>query len=119
MGAQGTTTIDFGAWPGKPVTSVDVTGQTGIGTGSLVEVWILPADTSDHTSDEHLVDPPIVRAGPPVAATGFTIYGLSTPITVATPNDERMKAATGQGEIGARDRVVMIWGKWNVAWVWN
>lgn len=112
MGAQGSVTLDFGAFPGQPMASIAVTGQTGIGTGSLVEVWIAPLDTSDHTAEEHIVDPPQVSAGPPVAGAGFTIYGLTTPNLV--PLQDR--PAIGQvGNVGS----LMIWGKWNVAWVWN
>jgi hypothetical protein len=35
MGAQGQTTIDFGAFPGKSDASVAVTGQAAIVAGSL------------------------------------------------------------------------------------
>ena len=50
MGAQGSTTLTFGAFPGGSDASVTVTGQAGILAGSLVEAWILPAATADHTS---------------------------------------------------------------------
>lgn len=77
MGATGTTTITFGAFPGSPDTSVAVTGQTAIVAGSLVEAWILPASTADHSVAEHYIDPPRVLAGEIVAGTGFTIRGFS------------------------------------------
>jgi len=74
---SGTATIDFGAFPGALDTSVPVTGQGAIVAGSLVEAWVRPAATADHTHDEHVVDPPRVIAGSIVAGTGFTIYGFS------------------------------------------
>ena len=78
MGASGTTTIDFGAFPGTSDTSVAVTGQAGIVAGSLVEAWIRPVATADHSADEHMVETLKVFAGNIVAATGFTIYGFNT-----------------------------------------
>jgi hypothetical protein len=78
MGAQGTTTIDFGAFPGKSDASVAVTGQAGIVAGSLVEAWIRPVATADHTDTEHMVETIKVFAADIVAGTGFTIYAFNT-----------------------------------------
>lgn len=119
MGAQGTATLDFGAFPGKSDTSVTVTGQTGIVSGSLVEAWIRPVATSDHTADEHIVDAPVVIAGNIVAGTGFTIYGVARdgiPVPDAIPRFERRALDPLQ----ERGRVApMPYGQWTVAWVWN
>lgn len=93
MAGQGTITIDFGAFPGKTDASIAVTGQAGILTGSLVEAWIFPVATSDHSADEHLAEPPAIVAGNIVAGTGFTIYGNAL--------DNR------------------AYGLWTVAWCWN
>ena len=98
MGASGTTSVDFGAFPGKSDTSVAVTGQTSILSGSLVEAWIFPTATADHSADEHLVETLKVIAGNVVAGTGFTIYALNT----AQVNNE-----------------TRLYGLWTVAWVWN
>jgi hypothetical protein len=92
--ATGTATLDFGAFPGSTDTSVAVTGQAGILAGSLIEAWILPADTADHSIDDHVVDPPRVLAARVVAGTGFTIYGLTT-------------------------NHIRHFGQWNVAWAWT
>lgn len=131
MPAQGTATLDFGAFPGKSDASVDVTGQTGIASGSLVEAWIRPVDTADHTADEHLVESIRVIAGNIVAGTGFTIYGFNTseinePVTpftgrtnpttaaqTAAANPQQFQQAT-RGGIGTR-----IYGTWTIAWAWN
>jgi hypothetical protein len=96
MGAQGTATLDFGAFPGSSDASVAVSGQTGILSGSLAEAWIVPAATADHSVDEHRVEELAVVAGSIVAGTGFTVYGR----------------CTGRGD-------VRLYGQFNVGWVWN
>ena len=45
MGGVGSAIIDFGSTPGANLTSVAVTGQTGILSGSSVEAWMM-ADTT-------------------------------------------------------------------------
>lgn len=115
MGAQGTTTIDFGAFPGKSDTSVAVTGQTGIAADSLVEAWIRLEATADHSANEHMVETLKVTAGNIVAGTGFTIYGLNTSqLTEHTPEDPPGWMPRYGGGKGTR-----IYGQWTVAWVWN
>ena len=96
---QGTTTVDFGAFPGGPSASRAVTGQTAIQASSLVEAWIYPVATADHSVDEHIVDPPRVVAATIVAGTGFTIYGYAT-----APGGSTYPTT---------------YGLWNVAWAWN
>ncbi len=117
MATQGTAILDFGAFPGRSDTSVDVTGQTGISAGSLVEAWLLPAATADHSADEHWVDPPAVFAGNIVAGTGFTIYA-SARDGIPVPDGSTQKLSAGQGQDGGR-RAPMPYGRWSVAWVWN
>jgi hypothetical protein len=92
--AQGTATIDFGAFPGKTDASVAITGQASISAASLVEAWIFPAATADHSADEHMVERLEIIAGNVIAGTGFTIYAFA-------------------------DGNTLIYGQWNVAWVWN
>lgn len=104
MPGTGTTVINFGASPGSTDTSVAVTGQTGILAGSLVEAWVFPANTADHSIDEHLVDPPRVVAANVVAGTGFTIYGFVE------------NQANGPFK---NSNPAFVYGIWNVAWVWN
>lgn len=91
--AVGTATLNFGAFPGVTDTSVAVTGQTGILTGSAVEAYIAPAATAEHTADEHRVESLSVMAGNIVAGTGFTIYGRTTDNT-------------------------RLYGNFNIGWVW-
>lgn len=94
MATTGTATVDFGSVY-KNAASVDVTGQTGILSNSIVEAWLSPATTADHTVDEHEIASATLKvvAGPPVSGDGFTIYAVTT-----TPGG--------------------VSGKWNVEWVW-
>lgn len=124
MGASGQTTLDFGAFPGASDASVAVTGQAAIIAGSLVEAWIFPAVTTDHSADEHLAESFRVMAGNIAVGTGFTIYGMgigpvySLPppnvVTDARTPDKgkQFTAPDGGGSLN------LIYGKWNIGWVW-
>lgn len=133
MGAQGTTTIDFGAFPGKSDASVAVTGQAAIVAGSLVEAWLYPVATADHSADEHMVESIRVVAGNIVAGTGFTIYAFNSceyaePVaslgllgrfsgTGAAPG--RGRQGPGAESLAGGGAGTRIYGTWTVAWVWS
>ena len=133
MGAQGTTTVDFGAFPGSADASVAV-AQAGIGAGSLAEAWIWPVATADHTADEHLVEPLKVFAHSIVAGVGFSITVLSdnrlmSPVTpppganstfqLAATTINNKNAQPGKtGAIGTGE-IPRVYGVWTVAWAWN
>lgn len=106
MGASGQATIDFGAWPGSPETSLDVTGQTGLVAASEVEAWVLPVATADHSVDEHRVEALKVIGQYKVDGT-LTIYGYA---------ESQPQFKTHQKACGARTR---LYGLWTVGWVWN
>ena len=119
MGAQGFTTVSFGAFPGQTDVTVTITGQAGIVGGSSVEAWIWPGNgTADHSPDEHWVDPPIVTAGNVVAGTGFTIYAKMANLPVPVPDGQLVRDDAGQGNDIGRS-APMCYGDWNVAWCWN
>lgn len=101
MPGTGIASIDFGVFPGKSDTSLAITGQAGILAGSLVEAWIRPVATADHSADEHMVETIRIFAGNIVAATGFTIYAFNS----CEISDAVSNAPT-------------IYGLWTVAWVW-
>jgi hypothetical protein len=77
MPAAGTATIDFGAFPGKDVATVAVTGQAGIVSGSRADAWLAADATALHSEDEHVMLQGFVavtvKRSSIVAATGFTI----------------------------------------------
>jgi hypothetical protein len=131
--ATGTATLDFGAFPGSSHATVNITGQTGILATSLVEAWLMPNDTADHSADEHIVETIKVVAGPPTAGIGFAIHGVNTsqlsePVAAndlpgrfsgAGANPGRGQQRPDEpnvvvgGGIGTR-----LYGLWTVAWVW-
>lgn len=94
MGATGSTTATFGAYPGATFATVVITGQDGIVSGSHVEAWLDPtqAATADHSPDEHRAADIDVRCETIVPGTGFTIY-LET-------------------------RNLAQYGSYNISWVW-
>lgn len=113
MGAQGTTSIDFGAFPGKSDTSLAITGQAGIVAGSCVEAWIRAVATADHTADEHLIEQIKIVAGAIVAGTGFTIYGFNV-----TPHFGGSDKVDGNFTVQPTNSS-RLYGLWSVHWVWN
>lgn len=118
MATQGTATLDFGAFPGASDASVAVTGQAGIGSSSLVEAWIFPSATADHSADEHIVETLRVFAGNVVAGTGFTIYGVNTS-QLNEPLEILGGRSPSAGSLGRGGQGTRIYGTWNIAWVWN
>jgi hypothetical protein len=121
MGAQGTTTVNFGAFPGASDTSVAITGQSGIQSTSLVEAWMFPSNTADHLSDEHLVETITVMAGNIVPGVGFTIYAINNSTLFENSQLPEAGPAPFGGYTGPQSggRGTRIYGQWNVAWVWN
>ena len=122
MGGQGTATLDFGVFPGASDAFVDVSAP-GVLTTSLVEAWIRPEATADHTADEHMVETMKVFGVCTVNDT-IRVYGLNTGQIMAslayTREGERdgisrpMDPLPDTSNMGTR-----IYGTWKVAWVWN
>lgn len=113
MGASGSTTINFGAFPGALDATVTIIGQAGIIASSLVEAWVMPLDTADHSADEHMVEQLEVYANAQsiIPGTGFDIRGfLKQDIFMREPmlRREEFHALTHP----------KIWGLWTVGWVW-
>jgi hypothetical protein len=77
LAQAGVASIDFGAYPGTFDTSLAITGQTGILTGSVLQAEVIATATADHSVDEVWVDRPIVVAGSISAGVGFTIYATA------------------------------------------
>lgn len=124
MGAQGTAVLDFGAFPGSSVTSVDVV-TTGVTSTSAVEAWVRPVASADHTVEDHIIAP-IRVVGQYLSDNNIRIYGInsndvmppmeqvidnrhSTPVTVAARPLVRQQ----------RQGSPMLVGQYNVWWVWN
>lgn len=80
---RGKATVDFGSFPGAADTSLFVSAPD-IESVHVPSCWVLCEATSDHTADEHAVEPLIVRASAPTAGSGFTIYATLDPRGAAT-----------------------------------
>jgi len=125
LASAGVTQLDFGVFPGASDASIAVTGQASIQSGSLVEAWLTPIATPDHSADEHLVETIQVRAGNIVPGVGFTIYGWNTsqmnePLETVGPSKFRSAAATVYGYVSPSrgGQGTLLYGLWSVAWVW-
>lgn len=77
MGAQGTATLDFGAFPGAYDAFVDV-ATAGVISTSLIEAWMHGGTaTADHTVDEHMLET-VKVFGRFLSNGNIRIYGLQT-----------------------------------------
>lgn len=128
MPAQGTAILDFGAFPGVSDATVAVTGQAGILGTSLVEAWIRPVATADHSADEHMLETFKVFAANIIPATGFTIYGFNTSehhegLLPGGAGKSGGIAPAGASSFDGAPRIggrgTRIYGKFTIAWAWN
>lgn len=118
MGASGSTTVDFGVFPGKSDTSRAV-ASTGILATSLVEAWLYPVLTTDHSADEHLVDGPVIIAGSISSGVGFTVYAVARD-GISVPDAVLRSALGNQDTLQEHGRSApRPYGLWTVGWCWN
>lgn len=131
MGATGTTTVNFGTFPGSTAAKVDITGQGSILAGSLVEAWLLPVATGDHSVDEHRMEPIRVIASDISAGVGFSIWAYYTGIPQSEPTQllrmarfggTGLDAGPGKQDVQGSDlggKAIHLYGQYTVGWVWN
>lgn len=135
----GTVLLDFGAFPGAVSASVAITGQAGILASSLVEAWVLPLDTADHSADEHMMETLGVFAATIVAGVGFTVYGFNTNQRMQDQSNiardlgfasvrDRSGPGPGRAQAGQllndmivdkRNQGTFLYGLWSVGWRWT
>jgi len=135
-GSVGTATLDFGAFPGKSDASVNVIGQPGILGTSVVQAWLRPEATADHTADEHRLETIRVEVGDIVPGVGFTIYGMNSsqmnePVVgartptgvllpaVAMPAGPRVSSGPTLPSRYGGGTGTRIYGQWSVQWRWS
>lgn len=114
-GGTGTATIDFGTGVGADEATVTITGQTGITTSSLIQLWLGPVATADHSLDEHALMAPFVSLGVStiVAGTGFTIVARPTGIA------PRRNQAGNSDRWLIVDQAAKLQGRYTVQWRWS
>jgi len=117
MPASGTTTVNFGAFPGSAEAEVDVSGQSGFVASSEVEAWVQPIATADHSADEHKIENIRVLATYKVDGT-FTINGYVVPFPQTRVINYSRGRAPGGGVEGL-SQSHRLYGQFTVAWAWN
>ena len=75
--ATGTVDVDFGSVPGKDFVTVAV-ARASVTASTGVAASILPAETSDKSLDEHVIDSVEAFAHSVVAGVGFSVTVKST-----------------------------------------
>lgn len=116
MGAQGLAEVDFGAFPGAVEKEMDV-ATAGVVVTSLVEAWLVPDETTDHTVDEHIAMIDSLRVQGRYLSDGNIRLRVQP---VYPQHDERKNPINKNGPgayIGAQRQLAH--GKWSVGWVWN
>ena len=75
----GTTTLDFGPFPGTNEASATITGQTAITSANIPDAMYRQEATSDHTVNDHTYAALLssLTCTVPTAGTGFTITARS------------------------------------------
>ncbi len=123
--ASGSAIVNFGAFPGSSDSSVIITGQIGILSNSIMQAWLMPIATSDHSSDEHLLEPIKVLAGNIVPGSSFTVYALNNnPINepLESAGIARFKGAVstfGYSEPSVGGRGTRLYGQFTIGWLGN
>ena len=114
MAGSGSTTVDFGAFPGCSEASVDVSGQSGLISSSLVEAWLLPIATGDHGVDDHVAE-----------SEGMGVIGrykVDGTLTITAYARQRPQLAdrifTGSREDSSQT-IPILFGQYTVGWVWT
>lgn len=113
----GTSLIDFGAFPGTNFASVTVAAADIAVPAAVIDAWVTPIATVDHSADEHLMDPPLVVSavisGSNIVITGVP-SGRDLPVPPGTPfgNTANSQQPTG-------NRQFTPYGKWSVSWAFS
>lgn len=121
MGATGTATLDFGAFPGSNVAYKDV-ATAGVVSTSLIEAWIRPELSADHSDADHVVAPMKV-VGVFLSTGNIRIYGINTNDVIPPLEPQRLDrppltAAARPEQVLARQKAPMFVGVFNVNWAW-
>ena len=116
--ASGVATLDFGAFPGSASPALVVAAADVADPNAVLDAWIIPVATVDHTADEHAADPPRVIATNTTPGTSITIYGFPSgrdlPVPPGTPFGN-----TANSQMPVAQQQLMPVGKWSVAWAFS
>jgi hypothetical protein len=118
VGAQGSVEVDFGAHPGAVEKEADV-AATGVISTSLVEAWLVPKATADHTVDEHVAEGDQLHVQGRFKSNDIITIRVAprqVPLDALSPGEEPITQSRGVNTGAERART---YGKWNIGWVWN
>jgi len=117
----GTTTVDFGAFPGSNF-AFNFILEPAILAGSIVQAWLYPVATADHSDDEHLTERIRVMPGPIVPGVAFYVNAYFDGESEPTPAPTKV-AGPGTGINQPRPnnggKHTSVYGLWTVAWSWQ
>lgn len=126
MGATGSTTVDFGAFPGVTEVTKDI-ATAGVVAGSLIEAWVLPITTASHDMDEHLIEN-IRVIGRFLSAGNIRIHAYVVPFSQMRPINYagggttiaggRMPQGGTGGVVDGLPQAHRLHGLFTVAWAW-
>jgi hypothetical protein len=122
MADSGSTTVNFGAFPGTFEAKTDVS-TPGVLTTSLVEAWLLPISTADHSQDEHIAEYDAIEVFGYCAANGtLSIIARPRPINtlrmdISEGGDAQNGPSSGSIRTGAEAN--RLFGQYTVGWVWT
>lgn len=113
MPGCGTATVDFGAFPGKSDATVDV-AAAGVVATSVLEAWVHPKATADHSVDEHKVES--IGAKAEYLSDGnirLTAYNTSeiTEQPLGHLSSGQSRTSAGRG--------TRLYGQWTLGWAWS
>jgi hypothetical protein len=117
VGVTGTDTIDFGVFPGSSHTTRTI-ADAGVLSGSVVEAWLRPVASADHSADEHRIEPIEVSAGDIAAGVSFVVHAryagqLYEP---NVPIGGRAPGGVGRNRPTRTSWAPRAYGVWNITW---
>lgn len=122
MGASGSTIVNFGAFPGSAMATADV-ATGGVIATSLIEAWLMPIATADHTDADHVVESMVVRADY-VSDGNIRIYAMNL-VNLMPPLELRFDPVHRRDPVTQEMPIIKRWqevpmpvGQFTVAWVW-
>jgi hypothetical protein len=110
---SGIAILDFGPFPGSPLTRLIMVGWADTADpNARVVAWVQPIKTTDHAREEHSFDPPMVSAQ--MRDANIVIYGMPSGRDRPIPPGVPFGNAASQTPIGQRQP--MPYGQWSVGW---
>ena len=109
--SSGVAVIDFGSFPGSPSATTTVVAGAAADPNAVIDAWVVPIATADHSVEEHQGDPPLVSAV--VSGGNIVISGFPSGRDLAVPPGTAFGGANSKSPVGQRQ--LMPYGKWSIA----